>query len=69
MKWIDTEDALPKFSNNYVVSITRDNYTFLAIAEYDDERNQWFYSIKGEKDELIKDRINGWFDNVGVFLK
>lgn len=67
MRWFDTRERLPQIEQAYVVSITIDNYTFKAIAFF--ENRNWFYSIKGEKGEQIVDQINGWVEDLGIYIR
>lgn len=64
MRWVDITERLPDNEQAYVVSITIDNYTFKAIAFF--ENRNWFYSIKGEKSEQIVDQINGWVEDLPI---
>jgi hypothetical protein len=67
MNCIDIRTQLPVFDQHYVVSITKNDYTFLAIAHF--EQNEWFYVNEGEKGDRINDRINGWIDNLAIYTR
>jgi|GEM_PF-2470127 len=70
MNWIDIENRLPEANQNHlIISVTRGNYTFLAVAIYVNKENLWYYVEKGEKGELITDQVNGWVENLGVFMR
>jgi len=68
MNWIDNQDRLPLENSVYIVSVTRENYTFLAIAYFNPDTKEWSYSEKGVIGDLITDRVTGWIDNLGVYL-
>jgi len=67
IKWIDTRIKLPDLDAAYVISITKGIYTFKAVAFF--EEGQWFYSLEGEKGLQITDQINGWVENLGVYIR
>lgn len=70
MNWIDTRNRLPIEGNNaYVVSVTRGNYTFKAIAYFVPDTEEWYYSYRGERGDLITDRVNAWIENLGVYIR
>lgn len=70
MNWIDLEKRLPDaYQNHLIISVTRGNYTFLAVAIYDNKDDLWYYVEKGEKGDLITDQVNAWVDNLGVFKR
>lgn len=67
IQWIDARSKLPDLDGAYEISITRGNYTFTAVAFF--EQGQWFYSLEGEKGLQITDQINGWVENLGVHIR
>lgn len=67
IKWMDTRFKLPDLDGAYVISVTKGNYTFKAVAFF--EAGQWFYSIRGQKGDQILEQINGWVDNLGVYIR
>ncbi|GHE49607.1 hypothetical protein GCM10017764_35800 [Sphingobacterium griseoflavum] len=67
MRWIDTRERLPKIEQVYVISITKDTYTYKSVAFF--EHDCWFYSIEGEKGNLITDRVNGWVEDLSVYVR
>lgn len=67
MKWIDTRERVPQLDQEYVVSITKGNYTFKAVAYF--EIDKWFYSVEGKRGERIVDQVNGWVENIGVYVR
>ena len=67
MKWVDTRERVPKLGQEYVVSVINGNYTFMAVAYF--EGGQWFYSVEGKRGELIVDRVNGWVEHMGVYVR
>lgn len=70
MNWIDTNERLPNVDNDvFVISVTRGNYTFLATALYVLNDNKWYYTDKGEVGEEITDTVNGWINNIGVYVR
>lgn len=69
MNWIDIKERLPQFDQTYVISVTKGNYTFKAVAFYETATNLWFYSVEGEKDKQIHDQINGWVENLGIYTR
>jgi hypothetical protein len=70
MNWIDTRNRLPQEDNTaYVVSVTRDNYTFKAIAYFSPGAQEWYYSDRGERGDLITDRVNAWVENLAIFTR
>lgn len=69
MNWIDIRERQPQIDQQYVVSVTKGNYTFKAVAFYEPENDLWFYSLEGEKGKQIHDRVNGWIENLGVYTR
>lgn len=67
MQWIDTRQRVPQLDQEYVVSVTKGNYTFKAVAYF--EEGEWFYSVEGKRDERIVDRVNAWVENMGVYVR
>lgn len=70
MNWVDTNQRLPNVNNDvFVISVTRGNYTFLATALYILNDGKWYYTDKGEVGEEVTDTVNGWIDNLGLYVR
>lgn len=68
MNWVQTSERLPEAMNDfYVISVTRGNFTFLAVAYFMKLENQWIYMEKGSQMEVVTDTVNAWVENIGQY--
>jgi len=70
MNWVDTNERLPVAKNDfYVVSVTKGNFTFLAVAFYMKDDNKWLYMDKGSPGEEVTDEVIAWAENHSTYTR
>lgn len=68
MNWVDTNERLPVAKNDfYVVSVTKGNFTFLAVGLYMKLEDKWYYMDKGRSSDEVIENVNAWIENIGSY--
>lgn len=69
MNWVKTIERLPEVNNDfYVVSVTKRNFTFLAVGLYMRLENKWYYMDKDRPSNEVIENVNAWVENIGLHL-
>lgn len=69
MNWVKTSERLPEANNDYhVISVTKGNDTFLAVALYMKHDKKWYYLDRGVPGDEVIENVNAWVENIGLHL-
>ncbi|WP_185211415.1 hypothetical protein [Sphingobacterium mizutaii] len=69
MNWVKTSERLPEANNDFhVVSVTKGNFTILAVGLYMRLENKWYYMDKDIPSDGVIENVNAWVENIGLHL-